>query len=84
MSVVNIIKSLLEYESLYNNQDVVTGKLNAILIYYVPAIILNYLVFIHKSRYKNLLKKYQPENGKYIIYFMCLALAVFIFSLLII
>lgn len=43
--------------------------LNFVLLFYLPCIVLNYLLIFRKRRYETLLNKYPYQNGKlYLIY----------------
>ena len=81
MSIVIIANGIFDFEIMSDDNGSGMGKIKAILIYFIPAIVLNYFLLIYNNRYEELLKKYQPENGKYIIYFMCFALTMFVISL---
>src|SRR6202012_2839039 len=39
--------------------------ISAILMYFIPFLLLNYLVIFYNSRYKELIKSYQDNKGKW-------------------
>ncbi|WP_298395944.1 hypothetical protein [Flavobacterium sp.] len=51
-------------------KDLSYVKMQAVLLYFVPMILLNYLLIFFNNRYEWLLLKYKPRKGKYITGFM--------------
>lgn len=80
ISIVIVVKALFDIEFFSHDDGAFLVKIKAILIYFIPSVIFNYFLFIYNNRYEMLLKKYLPENGKYIIYFMYSVLAFFALS----
>lgn len=58
-------------------------KLEAIVLYLTPSLVINYFLIIHKKRYKKILLNYKPNNGKYLIRFMLFSLILFLISVFI-
>jgi hypothetical protein len=89
MSIIILLKSFfLEHINFSIFPDNYTKKsldikLEAIVLYLVPSLIVNYFLIIHNKRYEKLLLNYKPNNGKYVIRFMLFSLILFIISVFI-
>ncbi|OXA87407.1 hypothetical protein SAMN06265346_110112 [Flavobacterium hercynium] len=58
-------------------------KLEAIILYLVPSLVINYFLIIYNKRYEKLLFNYKPSNGKYMIRFIIFSLILFLISIFI-
>ncbi|PIF33083.1 hypothetical protein CLU81_3657 [Flavobacterium sp. 9] len=58
-------------------------KLEVIVLYFIPSIIINYFLILYNKRYEKLLATYRANNGRYMIRFMIFSLFVFLISVFI-
>ncbi len=58
-------------------------KLEAIILYFIPSIIINYFLILYNKRYEKLLATYSANNGRYMIRFMIFSLVFFLISVFI-
>lgn len=56
-------------------------KLEAIMLYLIPSLIINYFLIIYNKRYEKLLLNYKSSNGKYMLRFMLFSLSLIIVSI---
>lgn len=56
-------------------KDLAYVKMQAVLLYFVPMLLLNYLLIFFNNRYERLLLKYKSSRGKYITWFMLSSIA---------
>jgi hypothetical protein len=59
-------------------------KLEAVVCYFVPSLIINYFLIIYNKRYEKLLLNYKPNNGKYMIRFMLFSIILIMVSIFIV
>ena len=80
-------KNILDYIFYEINIPVLSGFQNYILtiliLYFLPCVIINYLVIFRNKRYEKLLKKYPYSNGKFIVAYILISLFLPIVLLLI-
>jgi len=80
-------KNILDYIFYEINIPVLSGFQNYILtiliLYFLPCVIINYLLIFRNKRYEKLLKKYPYSNGKFIVAFILISLFLPIVLLLI-
>jgi len=85
--MVIIQKNILDYYFYEINIPVLSGFQNYILtiliLYFLPCVIINYLLIFRNKRYEKLLKKYPYSNGKFIVAFILISLFLPIVLLLI-
>lgn len=59
--------------SFFSSNDIDSSairKIDVILLYFVPALIINYFIILYNSRYEVLIKKYKHGHGMYVINFI--------------
>jgi len=80
-------KNILDYIFYEINIPVLSGFQNYILtiliLYFLPCVIINYLLIFRNKRYEKLLKKYPYSNGKFIVAYILISLFLPIVLLLI-
>ena len=85
--MVIIQKNILDYYFYEINIPILSGFQNYILtiliLYFLPCVIINYLLIFRNKRYEKLLKKYPYSNGKFIVAFILISLFLPIVLLLI-
>ena len=85
--MVIIQKNILDYYFYEINIPVLSGFQNYILtiliLYFLPCVIINYLLIFRNKRYEKLLKKYPYSNGKFIVAYILISLFLPIVLLLI-
>lgn len=89
MAVIITLKALLPgglHYSIYPESHQLKKfdiKIEALTLYFVPALIVNYFTLLFNKRYEKLLSTYKSQNGKYMIGFMVISLLSFLLSLFI-
>ena len=85
--MVIIQKNILDYYFYEINIPILSGFQNYILtiliLYFLPCVIINYLLIFRNKRYEKLLKKYPYSNGKFIVAYILISLFLPIVLLLI-
>ena len=85
--MVIIQKNILDYYFYEINIPVLSGFQNYILtiliLYFLPCVIINYLLIFRNKRYEKLLKKYPYSNGKFIVAYILISMFLPIVLLLI-
>ena len=80
-------KNILDYIFYEINIPVLSGFQNYILtiliLYFLPCVIINYLLIFRNKRYEKLLKKYPYSNGKFIVAYILISMFLPIVLLLI-
>ncbi|AWK06335.1 hypothetical protein HYN56_19735 [Flavobacterium crocinum] len=56
-------------------------NIEALLLYFLPPLIINYFILLFNKRYEKILLVYKPKNGKYMLRFMVISLLSFMVSL---
>ena len=76
--MVIIQKNILDYYFYEINIPVLSGFQNYILtiliLYFLPCVIINYLLIFRNKRYEKLLKKYPYSNGKFIVTYILISM----------
>ena len=71
-------KNILDYIFYEINIPVLSGFQNYILtiliLYFLPCVIINYLLIFRNKRYEKLLKKYPYSNGKFIVAYILISM----------
>jgi len=71
-------KNILDYIFYEINIPVLSGFQNYILtiliLYFLPCVIINYLLIFRNKRYEKLLKKYPYSNGKFIVTYILISM----------
>lgn len=89
MSIVMLLKSFFLHNinfSLFSDGYVKKSldiKLEAIVLFFIPALIINYFLIFYNKRYENLRLNFKPNNGKLMLQFMLFSLILFIISIFI-
>jgi hypothetical protein len=89
MSIIILLKSFfpeyINFTFFHDNygKKSLDVKLEAIVLYLVPSLIMNYFLIIHNKRYEKLLHNYKPNNGKYMIRFMLFSIILTMVSIFI-
>ena len=85
--MVIIQKNILDYYFYEINIPFFSGFLNYILtiliLFFLPCVIINYLLIFRNKRYEKLLKKYPYSNGKFIVAYILISMFLPIVLLLI-
>jgi hypothetical protein len=72
--MVIIQRNILNYYFYEINIPLFSGFQNYILtiliLFFLPCVIINYILILRNKRYENLLKKYPYSNGKFIITYL--------------
>ncbi|SNR73811.1 hypothetical protein SAMN04487979_11918 [Flavobacterium sp. ov086] len=58
-------------------------KLESIVVYFIPSVIINYFLIIYNKKHEKLLVMYKPQNGSYMIRFMIFSLVFFLVTVFI-
>lgn len=85
---INLVTILLWVKSLDHRFTVVlpvnllnVGPVNVaislLLTFFIPFVILNYLLILYNNRYKMLMETYKPRNGKRYLWYIAITLGVF-------
>lgn len=76
--MVIIQKNILNYYFYEINIAILSGFQNYILtiliLFFLPCVIINYLLIFRNKRYEKLLKKYPYSNGKFIVAYILISL----------
>ena len=76
--MVIIQKNILDYYFYEINIPILSGFQNYILtiliLYFLPCVIINYLLIFRNKRYEKLLKKYPYSNGKFIVTYILISM----------
>ena len=76
--MVIIQKNILDYYFYEINIPILSGFQNYILtiliLYFLPCVIINYLLIFLNKRYEKLLKKYPYSNGKFIVTYILISM----------
>ena len=76
--MVIIQKNILDYYFYEINIPLLSGFLNYILtiliLFFLPCVIINYLLIFRNKRYEKLLKKYPYSNGKFIVTYILISM----------
>lgn len=83
ISISSIIASLFNFP-INSSRSLVEIKLEAIYLYLIPAIIINYFIIFHNKKYQTLLEKYKSNDEKYILGFILSSLGAFFISIIVI
>lgn len=78
MAIVLIIIRIFDLD-----KDPAFAQIISILIYFPPAVAINYFLFIYKNRYEVILKKYPEQKEAPLIYFLVFVLLFFLFAVII-
>lgn len=85
--MVIIQKNILDYYFYEINIPLLSGFQNYILtiliLFFLPCVIINYLLIFRNKRYEKLLKKYPYSNGKFIVAYILISMFLPIVLLLI-
>lgn len=82
ISITSIFESLLNFTINYSSNHLV-AKIEAIFIYFIPSIIINYYFIFFNNKHEKLLTKYNSNNGIYIFRFLLFTIGIFITSIII-
>ena len=83
ISISSILESLFNF-TIGSSKGLLEIKLEAIYLYFVPSLIINYFLIFYNKNYEKLLEKYKPNDGKYILRVILSSLGIFIISIIII
>ena len=76
--MVIIQKNILDYYFYEINIPLLSGFLNYILtiliLFFLPCVIINYLLIFRNKRYEKLLKKYPYSNGMFIVTYILISM----------
>lgn len=89
MSLIIILEKFLPNDFNYSIftksqlNDMIYVKIQAILLFFVPMLLINYLLIFFNNRYEILMLKYKHSNGNYITGFMLSSIALVIICIFI-
>lgn len=87
MSIIFILRKFfpeyINFPIFLDNYKSLGVKLEAVILYLLPSLFLNYYLIIYKKRYEELLINYKSNKGKYMLRFMFFGLGLVLISIFI-
>jgi hypothetical protein len=81
ISIFSILESLFDFSISYS-KSLAKIKVEAIYLYFMPSLIINYFLLFYDKKYIKLLETYKPNDGKYFFRFLIFCVVIFLMSII--